>query len=183
VQVGTESCLIVVTSQEIAPSDANITYQIARQVITPLGCVESRNNVATKTLKQPFVGKGHMPEGALTCTLWAEPTLWEAVGSSAHSHAGRLSVCDEPNRTTFDYKYHAKSVACRHDRGCDSDTSGAKADRREVVEVGLGAEGTGGRVLAESLRAPVKRHCGAVGGRWSAVGGGVESSRNGVSGR
>jgi len=42
----------------------------------------------------------------------------------------------------------------------DSEKAVAKAERSEVVEVGLGAVGTGGWVLAESLWTLAKRHCG-----------------------
>lgn len=93
-----------------------------------------------------------MPEGALTCTHWTEPTRFHpSLGSSVPSLSDCINFCDDANRLR----------SCQQARD-DSAKAVAKAERSEVVEVGLGAVGTGGRVLASPRRETAKRHCGAV---------------------
>jgi hypothetical protein len=80
-----------------------------------------------------------MPEGALTCTLWTEPTFGPGLGSSALSNATRKKVAEIRQLE-----------------------NGAKAERSEVVEVGGSGGSPGGWVLASTRRETEKRHCGAV---------------------
>jgi len=95
-----------------------------------------------------------MPEGALTCTLWTEPTLWEAVGSSVPSFSDCINFCDDANRLISFQK-------ARNDR---EKAGKEKARERSELELGASIASIGGRAqwVKRSERASeLKRDCGA----------------------
>lgn len=77
-------------------------------------------------MKQPFEEEGHMPGGALTCTLWTEPNRVDTgFGSSAPSLAVRIRFSDDAKRLIIRVKRCTNSN--RHDR----ESSDAKGEHRE----------------------------------------------------
>jgi len=107
-------------------------------------------------LQQSFVEEGRAPVEVLEHFNRTEPTSEHSrgFGSSVPSFSVDKYLSEKARRSKF------KRTTYK-----DSEKAVAKAERSEVVEVGLGAVGTGGWVLAATAcRLTAKRDCCAVGG-------------------
>jgi hypothetical protein len=122
---------------------------------------------------QQSSGKEDAPIGTPPRPDRTEPSFEEALGSNVYFPAVGKYLTEKARRSVNGFETYRDTPKTDNlpadAKGETRGTAGAPARRMPrcpFVEVGLGAVGTGGRVLAESLRTPVKRDCGAgvVGG-------------------
>jgi len=97
-----------------------------------------------------------MPEGALTCTLWTEPAVWDAdFGSSVLSNAGNIQFAILNTRSGIPVESHS-------DISNDTVTAGKEKARPATCRPAGTWEEAGRSGSSEAFSLSAKRVCGAV---------------------